>query len=236
LSDSDPDKIETTLDGGRITTGVVRVGNTVRRPRKRNSEYIYQVLKFLEKKQFKYSQRYLGKDLKNRDIFAYVEGFVPPDLGDTTDLQLHSFMKIVRELHDISIDFVKSDELVLCHDDLSPCNVVFRDNHPVLIIDWDSVHPDERWQDLTYLLWLWINIGDHRRNMNIVSQMCCALKAYGADETTKHDFADKLIQRMNRVLVETDETRTDYDRVKDWVQDSIRWVEKNKKNIKNEIG
>ena len=97
------------------------------------------------------------------------------------------------------------------------------------IIDWDSVHPDERWQDLTYILWLWINIGDHRRNMNIISQMCCALKAYGADETTKHDFADKLIQRMNRVLVETDISRNDYDRVKEWVQYSIRWVEKNKK-------
>ena len=84
--------------------------------------------------------------------------------------------------------------------------------------------------------WLWINIGDHHRKMNIVSQMCCALKAYGADDTTKHDFADKLIQRMNRVLVETDETRTDYNRVKEWIQDSILWVEKNKKNIKNEIG
>ncbi len=41
---------------------------------------------------------------------------------------------------------------------------------------------------------------------------------------------------MNRVLVETDETRTDYNRVKEWIQDSILWVEKNKKNIKNEIG
>ena len=43
----------------------------------------------------------------------------------------------------IDYAFVKSDELVLCHDDLSPCNVVFRDNNPVHIIDWDGVHPDE---------------------------------------------------------------------------------------------
>lgn len=236
MSDSNPDNNETPLDGGRITAGVVRVGNTVRRPTKRNSEYIHKVLNFLDLMQFNYSQRYLGKDDMNRDIFAFVEGFVPPDLGDTTDRQLYSFMKIVREFHDISLDFVNSDRLVLCHDDLSPCNVVFRDNHPILVIDWDSVHPDERWQDLTYILWLWINIGDHRRKMNIVSQMSSALKAYGADETTKQDFADKLIQRMNRVLEETDETRTDYDRVKEWVQDSIRWVEKNNKKIKNEIG
>jgi len=236
MIDSEPENDEAILCGGRTTTGVVRIGNTVRRPQKRNSEYACQVLKFLERKHFNYSQRYLGKDEDDRDIFAYVEGFVPDDLGDTTDLQLHSFMKIVREFHDMSRDFVKSETLVLCHDDLSPCNVVFRDNHPVAIIDWDGVHPDERWQDLTYILWLWINIGGHRENRNIVSQMSSALRAYGADETTKHDFADKLIQRMNRVLTEADISRNEYDKVKEWVQYSIRWVEKNKKIIQNKIG
>ena len=236
MSDPKPDENGTKLDGGRITPRVTRIGNTVRRPEKKNSEYITQILKFLEQKQFKYSQRHLGKDNQNREIFAFVKGFVPPDLGDTTDPQLHSFMKIVREFHDLSMDFVKSDELVLCHDDLSPCNVVFQDNNPILIIDWDGVHPNERWHDLTYILWLWINIRDHRRKRDIVSQMSSALKAYGADETTKQGFADKLIQRMNRALNETEKTRTDYDRVKYWVHDSIQWVEKNKKAIKNEIG
>ena len=236
LNDSEPIEIGTKLDGGRITSGVTRIGNTVRRPEKKNSGYIAQVLKFLEQKEFKYSQRHLGKDNQNREIFEFVEGFVPPELGGTTELQLHSFMKIIREFHDISMDYIKFDEMVICHDDLSPCNVVFRDNNPVYIIDWDGVHPDERWQELTYILWLWINIGDHRRKRDIVSQMSRALDAYGADETTKHDFADKLIQRMNRVLVETEITRTDYDRVKYWVHDSVQWVEKNKKTIKNEIG
>lgn len=236
LGDSEPDNTEIVLSGGRNTTGVVKVGNTVRRPAKRYSEYTHQVLRFLERKHFKYSERYLGKDEKGRDIFAHVEGFVPDDLGYTSDLQLHSFMKIVREFHDVSRDFVKSETLVLCHDDLSPCNVVFRDNLPIVIIDWDSVHPNERWQDLTYILWLWINIGSHRENKNIVSQMSSALKAYGADETTKHDFADKLSQRMNRVLAETDVSRNDYEKIKEWVQYSVQWVEQNKKIIKNEIG
>jgi thiamine kinase-like enzyme len=236
VSDPKPDEIRKKLDGGRTTPGVTRIGNTVRRPKKKNSGYIAQVLKFLEQKEFIYSQRYLGKDNQNREIFAFVEGFVPPDLGDTTELQLHAFMKIVREFHDISMDFVKSDELILCHDDLSPCNIVFRDNNPAIIIDWDGVHPAERWQDLTYILWLWINIGDHRRKRDIISHMSRALEVYGADETTKQGFADKLIQRMNRVMDETEKTRTDYDRVKYWVQESVQWVEKNKNKIKNEIG
>lgn len=35
----------------------------------------------------------------------------------------------------------------------------FKNNRPVGIIDWDSAAPGERWEDLTYILWLWINIG-----------------------------------------------------------------------------
>ena len=235
MSDSTPDNKEVVLGGGRTTTGVVKVGNTVRRPVKRNSEYANRVLVFLEKRHFNHSPRYLGKDEESRDVYVYVEGFVPDDLVDTTEHQLHSFMKIVREFHDTSQDFVNSKTLVLCHDDLSPCNVVFHDDKSVAIIDWDGVHPDERWQDLTYILWLWLNIGDPSRNSDIVSQMSSALKAYGADATTKHDFADKLIQRMNRVLSETDLSRNDYDKVKEWVQYSIRWVEKNNKIIQNKI-
>lgn len=227
---------EKKLDGGRITPGVTKIGNTVRRPEKKNSEYISQVLTFLEQNQFKHSQRYLGKDKENRDMFAYVEGFVPPDLGYTTDQQLHTFMKIVRKFHDISMEFVKTDELVLCHDDLSPCNVVFKDDRPWVIIDWDGVHPDERWQDLTYILWLWINLGYHKRKRNIVPRMNKALNVYGADEKAKQDFTDKLIKRMTRVLDETDTSRVDYERVKEWVQDSIQWVEKNKNAIKRKIG
>jgi thiamine kinase-like enzyme len=236
VSDSKPDNSEIILGGGRTTTGVVKVGNTVRRPAKRNSEYANQVLVFLEKKRFIHSSRYLGKDEENRDIFSYVEGFVPDDLGGTTDQQLHSFMKIVRKFHDVSQTFVNNGTLVLCHDDLSPCNVVFRDDYPFVIIDWDDVHPDERWEDLTYILWLWINIGSHIENRNIVSQMSSALKSYGADEAIKNSFADKMIQRMNRLLNEVDVSREDYNRIKEWVQYSIRWVEKNRKIIQKEIG
>ncbi|UCG44594.1 MAG: phosphotransferase, partial [Candidatus Bathyarchaeota archaeon] len=153
-----------------------------------------------------------------------------------SDLQLYSFMKIVREFHDISRDFVKSEPLVLCHDDLIPCNVIFRDDYPFVIIDWDSVHPDERWQDLTYILWSWINIGNRRENGNIVSQMSSALKVYGADETTKDDFADKLSQRMKRVLVDVDMSRDDYGEIEEWVQRSVQWVEQHKRIITKEIG
>ena len=36
--------VEIPLEGGRITPGVVRVGETVRRPRNPNSEFVHEVL------------------------------------------------------------------------------------------------------------------------------------------------------------------------------------------------
>lgn len=39
MSDSISDNTEIILGGGRTTTGVVKVGNTVRRPAKKNSKY-----------------------------------------------------------------------------------------------------------------------------------------------------------------------------------------------------
>lgn len=56
---------------------------------------------------FLYSQRYIGQDAQGRDMFKYIDGFVPAEIGETSLQQLCSFMKIVRMLHDISCGFTK---------------------------------------------------------------------------------------------------------------------------------
>jgi aminoglycoside phosphotransferase (APT) family kinase protein len=48
---------------------------------------------------------------------------------------------------------------VVCHNDLSPCNVVFRDGTPIAIIDFDSAAPGLPSDDLGYALFLSLNIG-----------------------------------------------------------------------------
>ena len=47
---------EILLKGGRSTDGVVRVGNTLRRPHKQESEFANSVLKYFEKQGYPYSQ------------------------------------------------------------------------------------------------------------------------------------------------------------------------------------
>lgn len=227
---------EIILSGGRSTEGVVRVGNTVRRPHKKESEFTNSFLSFLQECGYEYSQKYLGRDERGRDIFEYVEGFVPADIGKTTQEQLCEFIKIVRRFHDLSLQFMCMNQIV-CHNDLSPCNTVFLDNKPVSIIDWDSACVGERWEDLTYILWLWINIGSHGRdNIDIIGQMKTALFVYDADAGTRKNFADKLIWRMDKVIAEMAPDNYQYEKTKDWVEYSKLWVEQNREIIAKEIG
>ena len=74
---------EIPLKGGRSTNGVVRVGDTLRRPHKQESEFANSVLKYLEKQGYPYSQRYFGLDECGRDTFAFIEGYVPGEIGNT---------------------------------------------------------------------------------------------------------------------------------------------------------
>src|SRR5207247_9326119 len=52
-------------------------------------------------------------------------------------------------------------EEAVCHNDLSPCNFVFRNGRPVGLIDFDAAAPGSRLQDIGYALFLWLNLGTH---------------------------------------------------------------------------
>ncbi len=224
------------LKGGRSTKDVMRKGTIVYRPHKKTSIFANSVLQFFAQKHIKYTQHFLGVDDNERDMYTYIDGFVPIEIGETTIEQLCEFMKIVKVLHDCSQEFTQSNQ-VICHNDLSPCNTVFVNNKPIAIIDWDSAAIGERWEDLTYILWLWINIGSHKRHeIDMLGQMKTALSVYGADKQSLCNFADKLIWRMDKVLAEMSLDNYQYERTKDWVTFSKLWVEENREMITKEIG
>ena len=72
---------EIPLQGGRITPGVVRVGQTVRRPPRLTAEFVHALLEHLAAVGFDGAPHFLGTDEKGRDILSYIEGEVPADLG-----------------------------------------------------------------------------------------------------------------------------------------------------------
>ena len=216
------------LFGGRSTSEVYRIGDVLYRTSCRNSELYVPLLRFFEERGVTETYRYLGNDGKGHDMFSFLEGYIPPDVGGTTQSQLRQFMGIVRRLHDVSSDFPTAGDGVICHNDLSPCNTVFRSGTPVAVIDWDSASPGERWEDLTRIVWLWTNIGSHSRvTDDLLWMIPDSLVAYGADFDTIRNFSSKLKTRMKRDLASADRERWDYERTVDWVEFSLQWVEEN---------
>jgi hypothetical protein len=146
------------MDPGR---GVVRVGNTVRRPGMRAG--VSELLLHLERVGFSGAPRYLGSDDKGRHVVSWVDGDVPvppyPDWA-MTDPALVSLGRLVRDYHDAVGSFspVASDWSsewadplggpVVCHNDLFPENVVFRDGVVVALIDFDMAGPGRPLWDL----------------------------------------------------------------------------------------
>ncbi|TBY68957.1 aminoglycoside phosphotransferase family protein [Rhizobium leguminosarum bv. viciae] len=158
---------EIPLNGGRVTQGVVRVGDTVRRPPTYNSPFIHQLLEHLENAGFEGAPRSMGYDNVRRDTFSYIEGDVPKDLSWHGDEVLTEAAQLMRRYHDATVGLVASPAAqsvgleVVCHNDLSPCNFVFRSGRPMAIIDFDSASPGTRLHDLGYAAWTWLDLGDH---------------------------------------------------------------------------
>lgn len=156
---------EVPLIGGRVTAGVVRVENTVRRPAMANSNFVRRLLDHLAARNFEGAPSFLGTDERGRDIFAFIDGEVPSELSHYDDETLRAAASLIRRFHDLSAELVATPAAqavgieVICHNDLSPCNFVFRAGVPSAMIDFDAAAPGSRLHDLGYAAWLWLDLG-----------------------------------------------------------------------------
>ncbi|MPZ48560.1 MAG: phosphotransferase [Dehalococcoidia bacterium] len=194
------------LPGGYINP-VVRIGDTVRRQPGPNPEFVRTLLRHLEACGFK-APRFLGIDDQGRDIFSYIEGHVaweaeqPP--GVWTDEALIEVSRLTRRFHDLTADTaLAGNQEVVCHNDLSPRNTVYRSfdglYRPVAFIDWDDTAPGERAADLAFSFWSYLhpcprhaNIGTHARRMHAM------LDAYGF-EGDRAKMIGRMVRRVQTV-------------------------------------
>ena len=218
------------LRGGRVTHGGVHIGDTVRRPRRPNSEFVRRLLNHLAAKGFEGAPASLGPDRQGREVFTFIAGDVPADLGFHDDETLARAARLIRRFHDLSADLVATpaaaDIEVVCHNDLSPCNFVFREGVPVAMIDFDAAAPGSRAHDLGYAAWHWLDLGspdiptaDQQRRLALF------LTAYGADDYPRVVSAALARQAM---LVE-EGRRVGDDRMARWAADCLEWTRQNEK-------
>lgn len=147
---------EVPLRGGRLTSGVVRIGSTVRRPIGAHSPFVHRLLAHLEEVGFDGAPRLLGEDDQGREILTFIDGWVPPNLDHFPDDVVIAAARLLRRLHDATAGSSLADgHEVVCHNDPSPCNYVFVTGRPAALIDFDHVAPGDRLRDIAYAGWLW---------------------------------------------------------------------------------
>jgi phosphotransferase family enzyme len=105
---TDDGEPEVPLPGGDVTEGVVRVGDTVRRPVQENSPLVHALLKHLESVGFDGAPRFLGIDARGREVLTFIEGEVagrPRPAWIADEGRLVSVARLVRAYDDAAVTF-----------------------------------------------------------------------------------------------------------------------------------
>jgi Ser/Thr protein kinase RdoA (MazF antagonist) len=154
--------IEQPLTGGRLTPGVVRVADTVRRPGSDSSAFTADLLRLLNERGFTAVPKYLGQDETGRDILTYLDGWVPPRYQRWSGEQVAAAGALLRAFHDATRDsHLAAGQPVVCHHDPAPTNFVFTDDLPAALIDFDLAAPGDPLEDLGYAAWTWCIASKH---------------------------------------------------------------------------
>jgi hypothetical protein len=179
-----PDGPEVELPKGDVTEGVVRVGDTVRRPHQPQSLAVADYLDHLEGAGFDGSPRFLGRDAAGRDVLSFLPGDVagdPPEPWAADDELLASVAVLLRRLQAASAGFAaergfaatpgsiwRRDRVVadlpaadpppelVSHLDVTPQNVVVRDGRAAGLLDFDLAGPTTRFLDAYNTAMHWV--------------------------------------------------------------------------------
>jgi hypothetical protein len=149
------------------TRAIERIGGTVHRPTHHWTPAVHALLNYLESVGFKYSPRVLGFDEQGREVLSYLTG----ESGAagwtkiTSDEGLRKLANLLREYHEAIAGFKPESNAewacaigapkqgeIMCHGDFGPWNMVWENNEPVGIVDWDLVVPSPARFDVLYAL------------------------------------------------------------------------------------
>ncbi|WP_295562087.1 phosphotransferase [uncultured Sphingomonas sp.] len=195
------------LSGGRSTSGVIRIGDTVRRPIMREPAFGHACLLHLESIGFRHAPRFQGIDDAGREVLSFIPGIVPSDLGTYSDDQLAAAANLLRRFHNATADMpaIQAGGFeVACHNDWAPTNTVFVDDMPAAMIDFDTAQPGERLWDLGYSAFTWLDLGndDHAPDEQ-VRRLGVFAAAYGHAECTVSRIAAYALARQTMLAAST---------------------------------
>ena len=162
----------------------VRVGNTVRRPAGSSGDAVRDLLLHLEAVGFDGAPRHLGTDEQGREVLSWVDGDVPLPpypAWSMTDRALADLGGLIRRYHEAASTYrppadadwatdwadptrgAGHPSVTICHNDLFPENVVFRDGRVVALIDFAMAAPGRALWDVAIAAEMWGPLGDPER-------------------------------------------------------------------------
>jgi aminoglycoside phosphotransferase (APT) family kinase protein len=197
----------------------VRVGDTVRRPAGTSRAAVRELLVHLEAVGFDGAPRFLGTDDRGREILSWVEGDVPLPpypAWAMTDRALADLGGLVRRLHEATATFRAtaadwstqwSDPgggPVICHNDLFPENVVFRDGRVVALIDFAMAGPGRPLWDVAIAAEIWGPLGDparrdrHPPDLDGIARLGILARGYGLEPERADELVDVVVEERAR--------------------------------------
>ncbi len=204
------------LHGGTANRGlVVRVGDTVRRPRRPTSSATHALLQHLQEVGFDGAPRFLGIDAQGRETLSYVPGAAvtaPYPAWSMTDQALASVAELLRRYHEAAATFDPTPYawpqspplpyagLLISHNDPNLDNVVFRDGRAVAFIDFDLASPGSALWDVAAAARLWAplrrdaDIDDPRRGRSL-ERFRIFTRAYGGPDIDAAELVEAV--RLN---------------------------------------
>ncbi|HYH28917.1 MAG TPA: phosphotransferase [Pseudonocardia sp.] len=205
---------EIPLAGGNVSAGVVRVGDTVRRPAGPWTPAVHALLAHLHEVGFHSAPRPLGIDDRGREVLTFVPGeTVWPDrfalVGPPE--RLARVARTVRDLHDAVAGFTPPPDAawqvvippeddggaqIIAHHDLAPWNLV-TDGEAWTFVDWDAAGPGSRLWDLAYAVHAFVPLSADPalRRADAAARVRLVADAYGLDEEQRRRLAPMLARR-----------------------------------------
>jgi len=209
--------VEEALLGGNLSTSV-KIANTVHRRAGSWTPAIHALLAHLHRVGFDVVPEPIGMDDKGRAVLSFMPGEVHAGWPDPLpswmfedQATLIAAASLLRRYHDALAGFVPPRDAhwrfvspeapeVICHNDWSPSNALFRGRVPVGMLDWDSAGPGSRAGDVATSAYRWVPLNPR------VTQPAVSAKAprfalfcetYGSG-LTRHDVLDALLDRLPR--------------------------------------